>query len=86
MGIGVIELTGAQLLETLEAASQRENCPGFAQVSGLTYSLDTGKEYDAGEAYGKFFRADSVSRVTITSVMVRHLTARRPTPLSATIS
>ena len=30
MGIGVIELTGAQLLETLEAASQRENCPGFA--------------------------------------------------------
>ena len=68
MGIGVIELTGAQLLETLEAASQRENCPGFAQVSGLTYSLDTGKEYDAGEAYGKFFRADSVSRVTITSV------------------
>ena len=68
MGIGVIELTGAQLLETLEAASQRENCPGFAQVSGLTYFLDTGKEYDAGEAYGKFFRADSVSRVTITSV------------------
>ena len=43
MGIGVIELTGAQLLETLEAASQRENCPGFAQVSGLTYALDTGK-------------------------------------------
>ena len=68
MGIGVIELTGAQLLETLEAASQQENCPGFAQVSGLTYALDTGKEYDAGEAYGKFFRADSVNRVSITSV------------------
>ena len=68
MGIGVIELTGAQLLETLEAASQQENCPGFAQVSGLTCSLDTGREYDAGAAYGKFFRADSINRVTITSV------------------
>lgn len=68
MGIGVLNVTGEQLLETIEAATQSENCPGFAQVSGLTYTLNTAAEYDAGEAYGNFFEADSINRVTITSV------------------
>lgn len=68
MGIGVLNVTGEELLETIEAATQKENCPGFAQVSGLTYTLDTSKEYDAGEAYGDFFECDSINRVTITSV------------------
>ena len=35
MGIGVLNVTGEQLLETIEAATQSEDCPGFAQVSGL---------------------------------------------------
>lgn len=68
MGIGVLNVTGEELLETIEAATQKEKCPGFAQVSGLTYTLDTSKEYDAGEAYGDFFECDSINRVTITSV------------------
>lgn len=68
MGIGVMEVTGAQLLETLEAAAQREDCSGFAQVSGLTYTLNTAAAYDAAAAYGKFFEAGSVNRVAITSV------------------
>lgn len=68
MGIGVLQVTGAQLLETIEAATQDSDCPGFAQVSGLTYALDASKEYDAGEAFGDWFKTDSINRVTITSV------------------
>ena len=74
MGVGVIQLTGAQLLETLESAaspSQRYGevlCPGFAQVSGLSYTLNRNEDYDGGEAYGNFYRADSVTRVTINEV------------------
>ncbi len=68
MGIGVITVTGQQLLETLEAATQTLPCPGFAQVSGLEYRIYAPEEYDAGEAYGKFFRADSIRRVEILSV------------------
>jgi 2',3'-cyclic-nucleotide 2'-phosphodiesterase (5'-nucleotidase family) len=68
MGVGVLQVTGQQLLETLEAATQQSDCAGFAQVSGLTYTVDTSVAYDAGEAYGKFFQADSLGRVTITSV------------------
>ncbi len=68
MGIGVMEVTGQQLLETLEAASQAPDCPGFPQVSGLTYTLNLAEPYDGGAAYGKYFVADSVNRVTITGV------------------
>lgn len=68
MGVGIVYLTGAELLETLEAATQSENCPGWAQVAGLEYTVDTTAAYDAGEAYGDFFKAASIKRVTITSV------------------
>ena len=79
MGIGVMKVTGAQLVEIIEAGAQpatsayggtnaKPACPGFAQVSGLTYSVETYREFDAGEPYGKFNRANSVQRVTVTSV------------------
>ena len=68
MGVGIEYVTGAQLLETLEAATQADPCPGWAQVSGLEYTVDTSLPYDAGEEYGDFFKANSVNRVTITSV------------------
>lgn len=68
MGVGLEYVTGAQLLETLEAATQSSPCPGWAQVSGLEYTVDTSLPYDAGEEYGDFFKANSVNRVTITSV------------------
>lgn len=68
MGVGVVYVTGAELLETLESATQRENCPGWAQVAGLEYTVNTAAAYDAGEAYGDFFKASSINRVTITSV------------------
>ena len=75
--IAVVYMTGAQLTEALEAASQAlpytaENaaaCASFMQVSGLKYVIDTSKAYDAGEAYGNsWFIANSLSRVTITEV------------------
>ena len=70
-------MTGAQLLEALEAASQglpfsgetADACASFMQTAGLRYTVDTGKPFDRGEAYGdKWYRAASISRVTITGV------------------
>ena len=66
-GVGVVYLTGAQLLEVLEAATQRENCPGWAQVSGIRYQVDTTKAYDFGAAYGLYYKANSINRVSITT-------------------
>jgi len=73
----VIYMTGAQLKEALEAASQglpysedsHDACASFMQVSGLEYTIDLSKEYDKGEAYGDhWFRANSLNRVEITGV------------------
>ena len=77
--VAVSYLTGAQLLEQLEAASQglpyseetAAACASLMQVSGLKYTVDTARPYDKGEAYGEsgnWFRAASLSRVTIEEV------------------
>ena len=66
-GVGVIYVTGAQLLEMLEAATQQADCPGWAQVAGVEYTVDTTATYDWGEAYGSYYKASSIRRVTITS-------------------
>lgn len=66
-GVGVVYMTGAQILELLEAATQRENCPGWAYVSGISFAVDTAKAYDFGAAYGPYYKANSVNRVSVTS-------------------
>ena len=75
--VAVVYMTGAQLLEALEAAAQAlpwteetaAACASFMQVSGLRYTVDTPREYDRGEAYGDhWFRAASVGRVTVDEV------------------
>ncbi len=75
--VAVVYLTGAQLLEALEAASQglpctedtAAACASFMQVSGLKYTVDTSVAYDKGEAYGEhWFKAASLGRVTIEDV------------------
>lgn len=75
--VALVYMTGAQLLEALEAASQglpytEESagaCASFMQVSGLQYTVDTSKEYDKGEAYGDhWFKAASLGRVSIEEV------------------
>ena len=74
----VVYMTGAQLLEALEAASQglpyteesAAACASFMQVSGMKYTVDTAKEYEKGEAYGdNWFKAAAPgARVTIDEV------------------
>ena len=75
--VAIVYMTGAQLQEALEASSQGlpckeetvDACAAFMQVSGLHYTVDTTKAYDAGEAYGDhWFKAASLSRVTIDEV------------------
>ena len=75
--VAVVYMTGAQLQEALEAASQglpyteesAAACAAFMQVSGLSYTVNTASPYDKGEAYGdNWFRAASLSRVTVTEV------------------
>ena len=75
--VAVVYMTGAQLLEALEAASQAlpcteetaDACASFMQVAGLRYTVDTTKAYDKGEAYGDhWFKAASLGRVTIEDV------------------
>ena len=61
--VAVVYMSGAQLLEAADA------CASLMQVSGLTYTVDTAKAYDALEAYGDhWFTAGSVSRVSISDV------------------
>ena len=75
--VAVVYMTGAQLLEQLEAASQglpysedtADVCASLMQVAGLSYTVDTAVIYDKGEAYGeKWFQAASLGRVTIENV------------------
>ena len=75
--VAIVYMTGAQLREALEAASQglpyteetAATCAAFMQVSGLRYTVDTAVAYDRGEAYGdNWFKAASLGRVTIEEV------------------
>ena len=75
--IAIVYMTGVQLQEALEAASQAlpyseetaAACASFMQVSGLKYTVNTAREYDKGEAYGNnWFRANSLNRVAIQEV------------------
>lgn len=53
-----LELTGQQILETLEAATYciPTAIGAFPQVAGLTFTIDTTGVYENGEAYGTYFR------------------------------
>lgn len=75
--VAVVYMTGSQLLEALEAASQAlpysedsaAACASFMQASGLKYTVDTAKEYAKGEAYNdNWFVAASLSRIAIEEV------------------
>ena len=75
--VAIVYMTGAQLAEALEAASQglpygeetAAACASFMQVSGLRYTVNTAIAYDKGEAYGdNWFQAASLGRVTVEEV------------------
>ena len=74
--VAVVYMTGAQLREALEAASQAvpyteasAACASFMQAAGLKYTIDQSKAFDKGEEYkAPWFKAASVGRVTISEV------------------
>ncbi len=70
--LSIIKITGTELLEVLEASTfcTPEAIGGFPQVSGIEFTVDTSKAYDAGEEYPgtTYFAPKSINRVTIQSV------------------
>lgn len=70
--VAVDYVSGSVLLEVLEASTfcTPTAVGGFPHVSGLTFTLDTTKAYDAGENYPDttYAAPNSINRVTITSV------------------
>ena len=74
--IAVVYVTGAELLEALEASTFATPQPlgSYPQTSGLTFTLDTTRPYAQGSMYsidGKesgYYAPASIERVTITSV------------------
>jgi len=76
--VAVVYLTGAELLEQLEASAQglpytdatHALTASFMHVSGLEYVVNTDAAFNAGESYREraWYTAASVERVSITSV------------------
>ncbi len=70
--VGVVYVTGAELLEALEASTYCTPTAvgGFPQVSGITFSVDTSVPYDQGELYpgSTYYGPASIQRVTIESI------------------
>lgn len=74
--VAVIYVTGAEMLEALEAStfSTPEQVGGFPQTSGIEWTVDCNNAFDKGDVYmlnGKdtsYFAPASIQRVTITAI------------------
>ena len=74
--VTVIYVTGAEMLEALEAStfSTPEQIGGFPQTSGIEWTVDCTKPFDKGDLYiqnGKdtsYYAPASIQRVTITAI------------------
>lgn len=70
--VSVVEVTGAELLEALEASTYctPASLGGFPQVSGIEFTVDTAAAYDGGDLYpGTTYQAPaSIGRVEIETV------------------
>ena len=70
--LSIVKVTGAELLEALEASTYctPETIGGFPHVSGIVFTVDTGKPYDQGEQYpgSTYCAPKSIQRMTIQSV------------------
>ncbi len=74
--VAVVYVTGAELLEALEASTFRtpDAVGGYPQTSGIEWTLDTTKAFDKGDIYvldGKessYYAPRTINRVTITAV------------------
>jgi len=75
--VAVVYVTGAELLEVLEASTfcTPKAIGGYPQTSGIKWTIDTTVEYDQGDVYttisggeSSYFAPASIKRVTIESV------------------
>ena len=72
--IAVVYVTGAELLEALEAStycSPDSAIGGFPQVSGINYTVDASKAYDAKDTTypgSTYYGPKTINRVTIDSI------------------
>ena len=70
--LSIVQVTGAELLEALEASTYctPTSIGGFPQVSGIEFTVDTTKAYDQGELYpgSTYYGPKSIQRVTIETV------------------
>lgn len=70
--IAVVYVTGAELLEALEASTFAlpGTEGGFPQIAGMKMTIDTSKPYDKGAQYPEstFYGPKSINRVTIDSI------------------
>lgn len=71
--VAVVYVTGAELLEALEASTYctRTAVGGFPQVSGMSFIIDTTQAYDANEETypgSTYYGPKSINRVTITDI------------------
>ncbi len=71
--VAVVYVTGAELLEALEASTYCTpvSVGGFPQVSGMKFTIDTTKEYDKNEETypgSTYYGPASIKRVTINEI------------------
>ena len=70
--VAYVTVTGEALLEVLEASTYCTPTAvgGFPQVSGISFTINTAKEFDAGELYPDttYNAPASIGRVTVNSV------------------
>jgi len=70
--VAVVYVTGAELLEVLEASTYCTPMAigGYPQTSGIKFTIDTTKPYQQGEAYpdSTYYAPSAITRVTIESI------------------
>ena len=69
--VAVIYVTGAELLEALEASTYSLPVGGFPQVAGINFTLHTGKAYDKNDTTypgSTYYGPKSINRVVIDSI------------------
>ena len=76
--VAVVYVTGAELLEALEASTRSFPMGGFPQVAGIKYTIDDTKQFDQGEQYpdSTYYAPKSIQRVTIDSINGRDFDAK----------
>ncbi len=68
--VKVVYVTGAELLEALEASTRSFPMGGFPQVAGIKFTIDDTKAYNEGAQYpgSTYYAPKTIERVTIDNI------------------